>query len=93
MAPNVALPPLQKGAAISLSILSSTSRSDERTEGHGKTKKRRITGEGHPGHAPSGHAQQSHIVPRAPPVVAEERDSDVEVEVRDEGQSLYSNYV
>lgn len=81
MAPNVALPPLQKGMPASLSSLSSAFRSDERTEGHGKARKRRLTGEGHP-----GHAQQSQILPRAPPAVTEERDSDVEVEVRDEGQ-------
>lgn len=88
MAPNVALPPLHKGAPVSLSVLSAMSRSDERTEG--KTMKRRITGEGHPGHTPSRHAQQSHALSRAPPPMTEERDSDVEVEVRDEGQSLYS---
>ncbi|KAM9475440.1 ski oncogene-like [Clarias gariepinus] len=91
VAPNVALPPLQKGAPVSLSILSPASRGgDERTEGHGKTRKRRITGEGHPGHAPSVHAQQSHALSRAPPMT-EERDSDVEVEVRDEVTSSLSS--
>ncbi|MCJ8734561.1 hypothetical protein PDJAM_G00236870 [Pangasius djambal] len=91
VAPNVALPPLQKGAPASLSVLSGASRGEERTEGHGKTRKRRITGEGHPGHAPSGHAQQSHALSRAPPPMTEERDSDVEVEVRDEVTSSLSS--
>lgn len=81
MAPNVALPPLQKGVPASVSILSAVSRSDERAEGHGKTRKRRITSDSHPGHAPTGHAQS-----RAPAPMMEERDSDVEVEVRDEGR-------
>ncbi|KAF4072740.1 hypothetical protein AMELA_G00266240 [Ameiurus melas] len=91
VAPNVALPPLQKGAPVSLSLLSSASRSDERTEGHGKSRKRRITGEGHPGHAPSGHTQQSHALSRAPPPMTESRESDVEVEVRDEVTSSLSS--
>lgn len=91
VAPNVALPPLQKGAPVSLSLLSSASRSDERTEGHGKSRKRRITDEGHPGHAPSGHTQQSHALSRAPPPMTESRESDVEVEVRDEVTSSLSS--
>lgn len=90
VAPNVTLP-LQKGAPASLSGPNPAGRIEEHTEGHGKTRKRRMTGEGHPGHAPSGHAQQSHTLPRAPTVMTEERDSDVEVEVRDEVTSSLSS--
>ncbi|XP_062855676.1 v-ski avian sarcoma viral oncogene homolog a [Trichomycterus rosablanca] len=80
IAPNVALPPLQKGALLSLP--SSVSHGDERAEGHGKSRKRRITGEGQSGHTPS----------KAPPARAEEEhDSDVEVEVRDEPTSSLSS--
>ncbi|TTS16962.1 Ski oncogene [Bagarius yarrelli] len=97
VAPNVTLPPLQKGVSVSLSGLNPTSRSEERTEGHGKTRKRRMTGEEeHPKHVPSehtpsGHVQQSHALPRAPTTMTEERDSDVEVEVRDEVTSSLSS--
>ncbi|KAK3566547.1 hypothetical protein QTP86_034779, partial [Hemibagrus guttatus] len=91
VAPNVALPPLQKGAPVSLSVLNPTNRSEERAEVHGKTRKRRLTGEGHPGHATSSHAQQIHALSRAPPPMTEERDSDVEVEVRDEVTSSLSS--
>ncbi|XP_047656183.1 v-ski avian sarcoma viral oncogene homolog a [Tachysurus fulvidraco] len=90
VAPNVALPPLQKGAPVSLPLLNPTSCSEERTEGHGKTRKR-VTGEGHPGHATPGHVQQTHAISRAAPPLTEERDSDVEVEVRDEVTSSLSS--
>ncbi|KAF7695737.1 v-ski avian sarcoma viral oncogene homolog a [Silurus meridionalis] len=91
VAPNVALPPLQKGASACVSALNPAG-----NEGHTKSRKRRITGEGHPGHTPhshtsSSHTQQSHTLSRAPAPMTEERDSDVEVEVRDEVTSSLSS--
>ncbi|XP_035377853.1 v-ski avian sarcoma viral oncogene homolog a isoform X2 [Electrophorus electricus] len=72
VAPNVALPPLQKGAPASLSAPST---SENPAEAPGKVRKRSLTGDG----------------TQCPPAPPQERESDVEVELREELTSSLSS--
>ncbi|KAI4902467.1 hypothetical protein NFI96_015568 [Prochilodus magdalenae] len=83
VAPNVALPPLQKLPQVSPSIPVVTHPAESEPHGITKPRKRRLTGD--------ANCCLPTTASRPPPPPVEERDSDVEVEVRDEFTSSLSS--
>ncbi|KAL6459429.1 hypothetical protein MHYP_G00329010 [Metynnis hypsauchen] len=87
VAPNVALPPLQKLPQVSppapTPAITHPAESEPQLDGATKPRKRKLTSD--------AHCCPSTTAGRPPPPPTEERDSDVEVEVRDEFTSSLSS--